>query len=81
MPSSAWALSEIISRAGFGDGVFNLLIGPGSVVGKTMLESLKVDAITFTGSTITGARVMATAGARFGKLQLKMGGKNPLSGY
>ncbi|RKR31295.1 MULTISPECIES: aldehyde dehydrogenase family protein [Paraburkholderia] len=78
VPSSAWALSEIIGRAGFGDGVFNLLIGRGSVVGKTMLESLKVDAITFTGSTITGARVMATAGARFAKLQLEMGGKNPL---
>ncbi|RKE23873.1 aldehyde dehydrogenase (NAD+) [Paraburkholderia sp. BL23I1N1] len=78
VPSFAWALSEIISRAGFGDGVFNLLIGRGSVVGKTMLESPKVDAITFTGSTITGARVMATAGARFAKLQLEMGGKNPL---
>ncbi|BBA37691.1 MULTISPECIES: aldehyde dehydrogenase family protein [Burkholderia] len=78
VPSSAWALSEIISRAGFPAGVFNLVIGRGSVVGKALLESPKVHAISFTGSTGTGARVMATAGARFAKLQLEMGGKNPL---
>ncbi|WP_439892828.1 aldehyde dehydrogenase family protein (plasmid) [Ralstonia sp. 25C] len=78
VPSSAWALSEIISRAGFQPGVFNLVIGRGSVVGKAMLENPKVHAISFTGSTGTGSRVMATAGARFAKLQLEMGGKNPL---
>lgn len=78
VPSSAWALSEIISRAGFAPGVFNLVLGRGSVVGNAMLQNPKVNAITFTGSAGTGARVMATAGARFAKLQLEMGGKNPL---
>jgi acyl-CoA reductase-like NAD-dependent aldehyde dehydrogenase len=78
VPSSAWALSEIISRAGFGPGVFNLVLGRGSVVGNAMLQNPKVNAISFTGSTGTGARVMSTAGTRFAKLQLEMGGKNPL---
>lgn len=78
VPSSAWALAEIISRAGFPNGVFNLILGRGGVVGNTMLESKKVDAISFTGSTGVGARVMEIAGSRFAKLQLEMGGKNPL---
>lgn len=43
-----------------------------------MLLNPKVNAISFTGSSTTGAHVMAKAGARFAKLQLEMGGKNPL---
>ncbi len=78
VPASAWALAEIISRAGFGDGVFNLLLGRASAVGHALLSNPKVSAISFTGSTSTGARVMATAGPRFAKMQLEMGGKNPL---
>ncbi len=78
VPASAWALAEIISRAGFGDGVFNLVLGRGAVIGQAILSNTKVSAISFTGSTNIGARVMATAGARFAKLQLEMGGKNAL---
>jgi aldehyde dehydrogenase (NAD+) len=78
VPGSAWALAEIISRAGFPPGVFNLVMGPGSQVGQTLIDHPDVHAISFTGSTGTGARVMAGAGARFAKLQLEMGGKNPL---
>jgi len=78
VPGCGWALAEIISRSGLPEGVFNLTMGRGSVVGQTLLESADVDAISFTGSENTGARVMATAGARFAKLQLEMGGKNPL---
>ncbi len=78
VPGSAWALAEIISRSGLPEGVFNLVMGRGGVVGQTLLEDTDVNAISFTGSVNTGARVMATAGARFAKLQLEMGGKNPL---
>lgn len=78
VPGSAWALTEIISRSGLPAGVFNLVMGPGRQVGQALLESSDVNAISFTGSVDTGARVMATAGARFAKLQLEMGGKNPL---
>ena len=78
VPGSAWALAEIISRAGLPAGVFNLVMGRGSQVGQALLESPEVDAITFTGSEATGRRVMETAGRRFAKLQMEMGGKNPL---
>jgi len=78
VPGSAWALAEIISRAGFPPGVFNLVMGPGSRVGQTLIDSPDVDAISFTGSVATGRRVMAGAGPRFAKLQLEMGGKNPM---
>jgi acyl-CoA reductase-like NAD-dependent aldehyde dehydrogenase len=77
VPGSAWALAEIISRAGFPPGVFNLVMGPGSRVGQTLIDHPGVHAISFTGSTTTGARVMAGAGLRFAKVQLEMGGKNP----
>ncbi|WP_332661316.1 aldehyde dehydrogenase family protein, partial [Brevundimonas sp.] len=78
VPGSAWALSEIIHRAGLPDGTFNLVMGRGSVVGQTLVESPRVKALSFTGSSDTGRQILHTAGARFAKLQLEMGGKNPL---
>ena len=78
VPGSAWALAEIISRSGIPAGVFNLVMGRGSVVGQAMIESPSVSAISFTGSVDTGRKLMATASQRFAKVQLEMGGKNPL---
>ena len=78
VPGSAWALADIIARSGIPPGVFNLVIGPGRAVGQTLLESTDVNAISFTGSTSTGQRVLATAALRGAKVQLEMGGKNPL---
>ena len=54
VPGSAHALAEIIVRAGVPKGVFNLVMGRGSVVGQAMLDHAHVDAITFTGSVATG---------------------------
>jgi len=78
VPGCAWALTDIISRAGLPSGVFNLVMGRGRVVGEIMLNHREVDAISFTGSTTTGARVAAACVARNAKFQLEMGGKNPL---
>lgn len=78
VPGSAWALAEIISRAGLPPGTFNLVMGRGSVVGQALAESPAVKAISFTGSTSTGQNLMQVAGTRFARLQLEMGGKNPL---
>jgi alpha-ketoglutaric semialdehyde dehydrogenase len=78
VPGSAWALVEILSRAGLPKGVLNLVMGRGSLVGQTMLESRGVNAISFTGSTQTGAKVAAACSKRGAKYQLEMGGKNPL---
>jgi acyl-CoA reductase-like NAD-dependent aldehyde dehydrogenase len=80
VPGSAHALSEIIIRAGVPAGVFNLVMGRGSIVGEAMLKSPKVSAISFTGSVPTGRRVAQTCitSDPMKKLQLEMGGKNPM---
>ncbi|WP_305044952.1 aldehyde dehydrogenase family protein [Geoalkalibacter sp.] len=78
VPGSAWALSEIISRAGLPAGVFNLVMGSGAVVGEMLAQSPKVDAITFTGSNEVGRSLALKVIARGAKVQLEMGGKNPL---
>ncbi|MCL2656295.1 MAG: aldehyde dehydrogenase family protein [Betaproteobacteria bacterium] len=78
VPASAWALTEIISRSGLPAGVFNLVMGPGSRVGQALIDNPAVNAITFTGSTTTGRRILDGASRRLAKVQLEMGGKNPL---
>jgi aldehyde dehydrogenase (NAD+) len=80
VPHSAWALVDIINRAGLPKGVLNLVMGKGSVVGQALLENPDVAAITFTGSVNTGRRVAAAcvAASPMKKVQLEMGGKNPL---
>jgi len=78
VPGSGWSLAEIISRAGLTPGVFNLVMGAGSRVGQTLIDHPDVNAMSFTGSSQTGARVLAGATARHAKVQLEMGGKNPL---
>ncbi|MBV8604215.1 MAG: aldehyde dehydrogenase family protein [Pelomonas sp.] len=77
VPASAWALADILQRAGLPAGVFNLVMGRGSVVGQALLEDPRVDAISFTGSLATGRKVAAACVARLAKFQLEMGGKNP----
>ena len=77
-PGSAWALSDIIAAAGVPSGVFNLAMGRGSVVGEALVGDRRVDAISFTGSVATGRAIAGKAIARMAKLQLEMGGKNPL---
>src|SRR4051812_4045963 len=77
VPGCAWALAEIIARAGVPAGVFNLVMGRGSVVGELLSNSNDVDAISFTGSAAVGRRVAQNCAARLAKVQLEMGGKNP----
>jgi len=77
VPGSAWALAEIISRTALPPGVFNLLMGRGSVVGEAFVTSPDVDAISFTGSVPTGKAIARKAIETMKKLQMEMGGKNP----
>ena len=78
VPASAWALAEIIQSSGVPAGVFNLVMGRGSVVGEVLTTAADVDAVSFTGSVETG-RSLATTAVEHGKrVQLEMGGKNPL---
>jgi acyl-CoA reductase-like NAD-dependent aldehyde dehydrogenase len=78
VPGSAWALADIIHRAGFPPGVFNLVIGRGSIVGEMLVTDSRIDAISFTGSVPTGRGILEKAARRGAKVQLEMGGKNPL---
>jgi acyl-CoA reductase-like NAD-dependent aldehyde dehydrogenase len=79
VPASAHALAEIIIRAGIPAGVFNLVMGRGTEVGKAILEHKDVAAVSFTGSVPTGRQVAATCVGSdpMKKVQLEMGGKNP----
>lgn len=80
VPGSAHALSEIIARAGVPAGVFNLVMGKGSVVGEALLRSRKIAAISFTGSVATGRKIAQACieSDPMKKMQLEMGGKNPM---
>ncbi|MEX0853911.1 MAG: aldehyde dehydrogenase family protein [Bauldia sp.] len=78
VPASTWTLVDILARAGLPKGVLNLVMGKGSVVGQAILDSPHVDAITFTGSIATGKRVAEASARHLRKVQLEMGGKNPL---
>ncbi len=78
VPSSAWTLVEILNRAGLPAGALNLVCGKGSVVGRQIINNPAVDAVTFTGSVETGNLIARSAVDTMKKLQLEMGGKNPL---
>lgn len=77
VPGCAWAISDILIRAGLPSGVLNLVMGRGSVVGETILSSPQIDGVSFTGSVATGKHVAAKCAETLKKVQLEMGGKNP----
>jgi aldehyde dehydrogenase (NAD+) len=78
VPGSAWALSEIISRSGLPAGVFNLVNGPGRVVGDALVSAPAIAAVSFTGSAAVGRDIAVACAQRGARVQLEMGGKNPL---
>ncbi|MCM2340672.1 aldehyde dehydrogenase family protein [Rhodoferax sp.] len=77
VPGCAWALAEIISRSGIPAGVFNLVMGRGSVIGDPLVSHPGVSAISFTGSQGVGGRIAQQCAVNLKKVQLEMGGKNP----
>lgn len=78
VPGTAHLLAQVIQEAGVPPGVFNLVMGAGSVVGNAMVEHPLIRAISFTGSEGTGRRIARVAADSLKKLQLEMGGKNPM---
>ena len=78
VPGSAWAMAEIISRSGLPRGAFNLVTGRGSVIGDALVSNPDVAGVSFTGSVQVGTGVAAKCAARLARVQLEMGGKNPL---
>lgn len=77
-PACSWSLAEIISRSGLPKGVFNLVMGKGSAVGSTIVNHPDVAGVSFTGSVEVGRTLAANLARRLARVQLEMGGKNPL---
>jgi alpha-ketoglutaric semialdehyde dehydrogenase len=77
-PACAQVLVECLAKAGLPPGALNLVHGQGRVVGEAIVRSEGVDAVTFTGSDAVGAGIASLAVARQARVQLEMGGKNPL---
>ena len=78
VPACGWAIADILHRAGIPAGVFNLVMGKGSLVGNAIVSSSRVNAISFTGSVATGRRIGVACMEGGKKVQLELGGKNPL---
>jgi alpha-ketoglutaric semialdehyde dehydrogenase len=78
VPAAPWALVDIVQRAGLPKGVLNLVMGPGARLGALLASSSGVDAVSFTGSQDVGPSVAAAAVRAGARVQLEMGGKNPL---
>jgi len=78
VPGSPWTLVEIVQRAGLPPGVLNLVQGHGAVIGAALAASPDIDAVSFTGSQAVGPSVAASAVKTGARVQLEMGGKNPL---
>ncbi len=78
VPASPWALADIVQRAGLPPGVLNLVMGPGAKLGAQLAGSSDIDAVSFTGSQDVGPSVAVAAVKAGSRVQLEMGGKNPL---
>lgn len=77
-PLTALIYAEIIHESGLPKGVFNLVTGKGSVIGDYLADHPDVDAISFTGSTEVGEKMMEKASHGIKHLVLELGGKSPL---
>src|SRR5690242_198936 len=76
-PFTAFRLSELAIGCGLPAGVLNIVHGPGPKVGQAIVEHPNIKAVSFTGSTRTGASIAEAAAKQFKKVSLEMGGKNP----
>ena len=77
-PLTSLHLAAALDKAGLPDGVLNVVIGRGSEVGTPLVVHPQVRAISFTGSVAVGRRVRDEATALGKRVQLELGGQNPL---
>jgi phenylacetaldehyde dehydrogenase len=76
-PLSALRLGELITEAGFPDGVVNIVTGYGETAGAALAAHPDVDKIAFTGSTEVGKLIVHAAAGNLKKVTLELGGKSP----
>lgn len=78
-PLSALRLAQLAAEAGFPPGVINVVNGLGAVTGNAISNHMDIDKIAFTGSTVTGRKIMeAAAKSNLKKVTLELGGKSPV---
>ena len=75
---SCLILGEILLEAGFPAGVYNVVTGNGSTVGKYLVENNNISMVSFTGSTENGKSVMKAASKNLKRVSLELGGKSPI---
>ncbi|HYG17582.1 MAG TPA: aldehyde dehydrogenase [Ohtaekwangia sp.] len=76
-PMTAYLFSQICIEAGLPKGVLNIIHGLGAKAGQAIIEHPDIPVISFTGGTVTGKTIAATAAPMFKRLSLELGGKNP----
>lgn len=76
-PLTALKFAELCQEAGLPEGVFNVVTGPGSMVGMALVRHPGVDKIAFTGSTEVGKKIMSEAAGTLKRVSLELGGKSP----
>ena len=76
-PLSAMRFESLAVQAGIPEGVVNVVVGPGSVCGKRLVEHPDVAKIAFTGSTEVGRSIAAGAAGTIKRVTLELGGKSP----
>jgi acyl-CoA reductase-like NAD-dependent aldehyde dehydrogenase len=75
---SALKLAEILEKLDIPHGVVNVITGPGGTVGEALASHRDVNMVAFTGSCEVGKRIMELASQTVKRLQLELGGKNPV---
>src|SRR6185436_13780910 len=76
-PMTALKFAEVVAAVGFPEGAFNVVPGPGPVVGNALLTHPGVDKVAFTGDSSTGKQVMKICADSLKKVSLELGGKSP----
>jgi acyl-CoA reductase-like NAD-dependent aldehyde dehydrogenase len=76
-PITILEMANILTEAGLPDGVYNVVTGPGGIVGQALVDHPDVDMISLTGDTITGQEIMRRAAAHTKRLTFELGGKSP----
>ena len=77
-PMTAYLFSKLCIKVGLPKGVLNILHGQGSIIGSKIVKHKDIKAISFTGGTTTGEEIARECSKTFKKLNLEMGGKNPV---
>jgi aldehyde dehydrogenase (NAD+) len=74
-PLSTLRIAELAREVGFPAGVINIVPGYGHIAGQALAEHMEVDKLSFTGSTITGRKILQASAGNLKRVQLELGGK------